>query len=320
MPTNYVCGTSAADTIHGLGEHDPGLAYDEIFFGNGGADIIYAGGGNDWVWAAPGDVSDVIFFGQDGDDVLVGFDGDDWLQGDTGNDVLIGGAGNDALLGGSGDDSLWGDAGDDNLQGGDGNDLLVGDLEGQTGNDWLWGGAGDDVLIGGNGDDALNGEDGADQLWGGAGSNQMNGGAGMDTLVGGDGDDFLVGGLADGVRDILIGGAGADEFSTDGVRNYVTQGDLFTSATLATVDWAWNFNFDEGDKIKFSPEDMATPSSVGAGFHVFDDVSGTLIVADSRLFSISPLTAVFEADVSLFLPGVSLTTQELLDHGALIFS
>jgi Ca2+-binding RTX toxin-like protein len=320
MPINYVYGTSAAEIIYGLSDHDPSVAHDEIFFGNGGADIIYAGGGNDWVWAAPGDASDVTFFGQDGDDVLVGFDGNDWLQGDAGSDVLIGGAGNDILLGGSGDDSLWGDAGDDNLQGGDGNDLLVGDLDGQIGNDWLRGGAGDDVLIGGGGDDALYGEDGADQLWGGAGSDQMNGGAGADLLVGGDGNDFLVGGLADGIRDTLIGGVGADEFSTDGVINYVTQGQLFTSATLATVDWAWGFNLDEGDKIKFSSEEMATPSSVGAGFHMFDDVSGTLIVASSRLFPISPLTAVFEADVSLFLPGVSLTTQDFLDHGALLFS
>jgi Ca2+-binding RTX toxin-like protein len=135
LPPHITRGTLGGDLIFGSDDHFPGAAYDEIFYGNGGADIIYAGGGNDWVWASTSDNSNVTFFGQDGADVLVGFGGNDWLQGDAGNDILISGAGNDTLLGGAGNDSLWGGAGDDNLQGGDGNDVLVGGLVGEPGND-----------------------------------------------------------------------------------------------------------------------------------------------------------------------------------------
>ncbi len=213
MAIQYVFGTSAAETLYGTNDHDLSLIFDEIFYGNGGADIIYAGGGNDWIWASVGDPSNVTFYGQDGNDVLVGFDGNDWLQGDNGNDVLIGGASNDTLEGGEGDDWLWGGGGNDVLRGGSGHNVLAGDIDGEVGNDYLYGRVGD-LLIGGAGNDhltvsATNVTD-ATQAWGGAGDDFIAApSVPSATLVGGDGNDFIWGGTS------IITGAGADTFAVE---------------------------------------------------------------------------------------------------------
>jgi Ca2+-binding RTX toxin-like protein len=88
-------------------------------------------------------------------------------------------------------------------------------LSGDAGNDVLSGGAGSDVLLGGAGDDILFGGDGTDLLSGGRGNDNLDGGG------------------ADGDRDILIGGLGADLFHpTDGEE------DIFL-----------DFDEDEGDTI-----------------------------------------------------------------------
>jgi Ca2+-binding RTX toxin-like protein len=273
MPTRYIFGTNIAETIYGTDDHDASLAYDEIFYGNGGADIIYAGGGNDWVWASSSDTAGVTFSGQDGDDVLVGFGGNDWLQGDSGGDIIIGGAGNDLLFGETqgyaplnyysspSNDSLWGGNGDDSLYGMLGDDLLIGNMDGESGNDWLFGGIGNDTLIGGGGNDILNGDDGNDQPWGGDGSDQLNGGdlpssasllPNSDTLVGGAGPDYLVGGLFDGSRDYLIGGGGADEFTTSG--GYWSFRGKSVTNTLNQTDIIWGFELGS-DKIKVISND-----------------------------------------------------------------
>jgi Ca2+-binding RTX toxin-like protein len=262
MPTTIINGTSAAETLFGTNTRDVSVTYDEIFYGNGGADIIYAGGGNDWVWASAGDPSNVTFFGWDGDDVLVSFEGADWLDGQAGNDILISGAGNDALLGGDGDD----------------------------------------------------------QLWAGEGSDQINGGSGADWLIGGDGNDFLVGGLGDETRDILIGGSGADEYSTDGVRSFEPrQVSTFSFADAETVDWAWGFSIAEGDTIKFAPEEMASADSVGTALLTIDGVSGTMVYASSETHTLRPGISVIDFDSALFLPGVQITAEQLIDSGALLF-
>jgi Ca2+-binding RTX toxin-like protein len=261
MPTTIITGTSGAETLYGTNTRDPSVAYDEVFFGNGGADIVYTGGGNDWVWALAGDPSNVTFFGWEGDDVLVSFEGADWLDGQAGNDILISGAGNDALVGG----------------------------------------------------------DGNDQLWGGDGSDQINGGSGADWLIGSEGNDFLVGGLRDGVRDTLIGGTGSDEYSTDGVRHFEPLSFGSTSGDAAIVDWAWGFSLAEGDKIKFGPEEMASASSIATVFIDIDGVIGTLVSASREELTARPGVSIFTYDASLFLPGVQVTAQELIDNGALIF-
>src|SRR5829696_834748 len=222
MPTTIIMGTSAAETLYGTDTRDPSVAYDEVFLGNGGADIIYAGGGNDWVWALAGDPSNVTFFGQDGDDVLVSFEGNDVLYGDYpdpnidtgmdalggGNDVLISGAGNDFLYGGSGNDSLWGGDGNDFVYGGLGADVVVG----EAGDDWLYGGYNNssdrDVVIGGTGNDHLYLSGGpATGAWGGDGDDYIVGGK---TQVGGPGNDFIASGQA---FSQVMGGEGADTFA-----------------------------------------------------------------------------------------------------------
>ena len=316
------------------------LAYDEVFYGNGGSDIIYAGGGNDWIWASSDDISNVIFSGQDGDDVLVGFGGNDWLQGDAGADILIGGAGNDTLFGETqgysplyyfdrpSNDGLWGGDGDDSLYGMLGDDLLVGDIDGETGNDWLFGDIGNDTLIGGSGDDVLNGDDGSDQLWGGDGSDQLNGGdlptfptlsPNKDILFGGAGPDYLVGGLLDGSRDYFTGGEGADEFTTSG-GYWVFRGRSVTD-TLSQTDIIWDFELGI-DKIKVNSNDhgfglgseyttselfdlLAAPSASG---NKQGSIAGTLLYngADDH-----PV---------IFIAGQSLTVDQLMAAGSLILA
>ncbi len=133
MATQFIFGTTGADTISGSDLFDPAIAYDDIIHGFGGADTILAGAGDDWVWSSTLSTEGGHFYGGAGDDVLVGYGGADWLQGDEGNDTLIGGADSDTLIGGVGNDWLWG-------------------LEGH---DWLNGGTGADVLVGGEGFDSL---------------------------------------------------------------------------------------------------------------------------------------------------------------------
>lgn len=100
--------------------------------------------------------------------------------GGNGNDIMVGGSAVDVFDGGMGVDRLYGRGGNDVLKGGGDADLL----DGGAGNDRLYGGRGDDVLVGGVGKDYLFGETGNDSLDGGH----------------------------DGVKDVLVGGLGADKY------------------------------------------------------------------------------------------------------------
>ena len=108
------------------------------------------------------------------------------MHGDSGNDQLWGGKGNDVLYGGDGNDYL---------NGGEGNDLLQDD--GVSGV-----GPGDNTFDGGAGNDILRAGDGTDVLFGGSGIDFLFGGGGNDALYGDDDNEV----------DILVGGAGADDF------------------------------------------------------------------------------------------------------------
>jgi len=109
-----------------------------------------------------------------------------------------------AVAGLGGDDTLTVDASMGTvpaaLSGGAGDDTLNAEHEGYS------------TLSGDAGNDALNGGGGDDVLLGGIGNDKLNGGGGTDLLYGGFGDDQLDGGGADGNRDILVGGPGADIF------------------------------------------------------------------------------------------------------------
>ncbi|MEY8144525.1 calcium-binding protein, partial [Falsihalocynthiibacter sp. CO-5D18] len=171
-----------------------GSDYDDMLFGDNGANTLVGHGGIDQL------------FGRSGDDQLFGNYGDDLLSGEDGNDRLSGGQGADTLIGGSGNDTALytqaasalradlfyvaansGDATGDtyssieNLVGTAFNDLLLGDNNANS----LWGGAGHDTVYGRDGDDHLFGGLGNDTLSGNMGNDSLNGGLGADALIGG---------------------------------------------------------------------------------------------------------------------------------------
>jgi Ca2+-binding RTX toxin-like protein len=107
-------------------------------------------------------------------------------------------------------------------------------LTGGTGADRLWGGLDADWLDGSADNDVLAGGDEADTLLGGEG---------VDVLVGQDGDDVIVAG-SDTDRDMLTGGAGADEFvfgpliGRDVVVDFTPGEDILNFGGTAIVDFA----------------------------------------------------------------------------------
>lgn len=107
-------------------------------------------------------------------------DSSDFLSGSTDRDVIALGEGGDQYFGGDGNDAICGN---------EGNDVLGGEI-------------GADDLAGGSGDDLLAGIQGADNLWAGDGA---------DTVDGGSGTDVLNASGADGDRDDLYDGLGADQ-------------------------------------------------------------------------------------------------------------
>ncbi|MEM6423329.1 MAG: LamG-like jellyroll fold domain-containing protein, partial [Pseudomonadota bacterium] len=129
--------------------------------------------------------------------------GDDTIQGLGGADKIDGGAGDDDLEGNNGNDTIHGNYGDDHLKGGDGNDFL----DGGRGSDLLEGGDGNDILLSG----ADMGEQRIGQLVIGENSRQLD--QYEDPSVD---PEYLK--LVDWIDqpliadDILVGGAGRDEF------------------------------------------------------------------------------------------------------------
>ena len=101
IPTSaadVILGTSAADTINGLGGNDR-------ICGGGGIDTVNGGIGNDRL------------FGDAGNDTLRGAVGNDNLNGLAGLDTLDGGGNNDRLNGGTQRDTCHGRAGSDSQSG-----------------------------------------------------------------------------------------------------------------------------------------------------------------------------------------------------------
>lgn len=190
-------------------------------------------------------------FGEGGNDTLTGGSARDVLNGGANADTLEGRAGDDDLTGGTGSDtyrffgSLLGtdvvneaaNADVDKLDfsgllGGINVDLsrttqqvvnsphLTLRLSSSTGIENVVGTAFDDTIRGNSRNNELRGEGlndrifggaGADTLLGGAGNDSLSGEGGLDTLDGGADRDILDGGF-DGLRDVLIGGAGVDTF------------------------------------------------------------------------------------------------------------
>lgn len=164
----------------------------------------------------------------------------EYLSAGAHSSIVIGGAGNDIIAGSNENDRLFGDTstmssnGDDHneLYGYGGDDLIVGggggdEIHGGDGADRLYGGLGSDTIFGDKFNDIIFGDrevdtdaDGDDKLAGGEGKDVLNGGGGHDILIGGDAD-FSKLDLAtphtewdDGETDLLLGGAGNDEYYT----------------------------------------------------------------------------------------------------------
>lgn len=229
-----ISGTNEADSIQG------GSGNNNIS-GLNGNDTLNGGGGNDTLG---GDQDNDSLSGQSGDDKLIGNQGRDFLDGGEGNDTLDGGNGNDTLAGRNGDDRLSGGNGSDKLLGDDGSDFLDGD-------------SGNDTLGGRNGNDTLEGKNGDDRLLGGDGDDTISGGQGNDTIFGGEGNDILDGVKSDNSevqlnqRDILVGGAGIDEFIL-GNENQIYYRDGNPDAE-GTTDYASIKDFEpQQDKIQLA--------------------------------------------------------------------
>ena len=233
---DFIAGGAGNDNLFGEGD-------DDRIFGNEGDDLLDGGPGDDFLDGGPGD--DTLVNGEDGpgtpavqvfidddgtllaigsefndvirvsrvgaDDVVVEangisrrFDMDDFdrirLEGRDGNDSiqLTTGVAGATLLGGNGEDALVGNELPNTFRGGAGNDRI----------DALQGA---DRAFGEDGDDTLNGGAGSDLLDGGDGDDTFIGGTGADTMYGDPGDDTFF--ARDGVKDTLVGGAGAADRS-----------------------------------------------------------------------------------------------------------
>ncbi|WP_188062695.1 hypothetical protein [Sphingobium sp. KCTC 72723] len=161
-----------------------GTSASETLFGLGGNDELYGFEGND------------ILDGGAGNDVLIGGIGGDTLRGGAGTDT----ASYETALSGLRADFLYpnknsGDAAGDSYN-------SIENITGSAFNDSLSGNHSSNVLSGGDGDDSLNGLGDSDTLIGGAGNDFLTGQGGNDKLEGGLGNDTLNGGA--GGRDWFI--------------------------------------------------------------------------------------------------------------------
>lgn len=156
--------------------------------------------------------------------------------------ATITGDGSDETLNGTNTaDAIWGRAGNDTLYGNDGNDSLYG----EEGNDFLYGGNGNDTLVGGAGGDYLDGGAGIDWAW----FNDLTGNvevrlyagsvwssAGGETILnienvrGTNSNDYIE---ANGLDNVIEGGAGADGMFGGQVVNYQVQNGIYEIDTLS---------------------------------------------------------------------------------------
>jgi len=287
-----IYGSAFGDTMIWFDSTDPSSVYSNIFFGEGGNDLIYGNGGDDDLYGGNGD--DQIY-GGDGLDSINGGSGNDIISGDAGDDYLRGGDDSDAIYGGIGNDSLLGENGSDFLYGGDGDDFVIGDqaTDALPGDDYMDGGAGNDVMRGGQGNDTILGGDGNDVMAGNAGDDSLDGGAGNDVLDGGDagdpvGNDTLTGGTGDDLFWWTGANRGNDTITdfgndtggpyTDGNQtnnDFIYLDGIFNPSTLAAYNVANGTNFkhpiqalnhDLADGvISFNGTDMTGPTLTMTG-------------------------------------------------------
>jgi Ca2+-binding RTX toxin-like protein len=180
-------GTSAADTIQGLGGNDTILA-------SLGADRLDGGNGIDTVRFTTATRLDRTTPANSAGEAA----------GDTYVSI-------ERFEGSSGADTLGGNSSTEYFDGRDGNDRLSSST-------------GDDTLVGGNGADTLAGGSGANLLSGGAGNDSITGSSGADTFVGGLGVDSIAT-FGDGARDVFLYRSAAE--GNDRITSFVSGQDVF---------------------------------------------------------------------------------------------
>jgi Ca2+-binding RTX toxin-like protein len=203
---------------------------------------------------------DDVLTGTPGSDVIVGLDGNDTIKGFGGSDLICGGGGNDALHGGDGADRLAGELGDDVYDGGSGEDTVAFTVATHvfvsltTGTATFEGAdklVGIEDLTGTPGGDILDGDGHANVLYGGAGGDQLTGfgsASVKDVLLGGTGADNLIAGPGD---DRMNGGAGQDwavfSSSPNGVAAELTAGTAtgYGSDTIELIENLAGSHFDD---------------------------------------------------------------------------
>lgn len=143
-----------------------------------------------------------VFYGTDGPDVMIA---------DGGNGSVIGGAGDDVIQVSFGSHTVYGGGGDDTLTGGDSTEFFFGEagddsIRAAGGDDRIDGGSGNDTLDGGAGDDRIAGQSGNDLLIGGKGRDRLDGGSGADSFIAKDGrvDTLLSAGAEDATIDEVL--------------------------------------------------------------------------------------------------------------------
>ena len=286
---DYISG-SGTDTYNGNGGND--------FLSGGSFSVVaLAGIGNDWV------------FGSTDNDTLSGDEGDDWVEGGEGADGVAGDVvgpagvtltfpGKDVLIGDSGNDLLDGFDGADIFKPGDGTDLNTGGL----GFDWVTyfrdgqtGGVNEDLsnfapapglvlanladqfqeiegLSGGDGDDILSGS--SVTTLGGTVSNGLSATdcsiiAGLSTLL-----PSNITNCVWNAGDILIGGAGSDEF-TGRNGNDLIDGDAVLQ-TWISIPSSWLIANEAPDYVNV-PTGRAYVSSMAS---VREYIANNLITSD----------------------------------------
>ncbi len=255
-----ISGSDFVDVLYGYAgsDHMEGNGGNDVLDGGAGSDTLVGGLGNDLYYIdSTGDV--VVETGKNTGDTVSATIAIDLTKAayDGIEHVILNGSANLAATGDGFVNHLSGNAGANKLSGGAANDTLSGvagndTLDGGTGNDTLKGGSGNDTYyVDATGDKVLeyaNGKDtgGTDTVFSSAESFTLDyyvenltltgtaekgyGNDGANTLTGTAAHNLLHGG---GGADVMIGGAGNDEYYVDNTKDTVTEAS--TGGTLDMV-------------------------------------------------------------------------------------
>jgi RTX calcium-binding nonapeptide repeat (4 copies) len=271
----------------------------DYLYGDGNANVLVGNGENDYIAAGAG--ADIIFGGS-GQEFIDASNGSDNVSGGDDGDVIYGGADNDILNGDDGRDLLYGDHGADSLFGGNGIDVLFVDstdiaYDGGADIDYIvW----QDVAVAANMNLAVHS---ADYFYGYTGNDIVfaTGATTRVELHGGDGGDTLVGGGSGG--SILLGEGGVDRLVSEiGIDHMVggADADRFVFSPNGGVDYIYDFNGTQGDRIEFSVLAASNyagltvnTSFAGIGWYGYSYGSGTVWANTTAVGGIQPLTSDF---------------------------